>query len=128
MNFKLELLAARQCDLLVAFRLHFTSVHIIIVVVAIVVVIVAVVAAIVVGVGGDVGGLTRGAIIRSHGVRVPILLLLLIVVLLLLLLLLLVPYITTYICTQHREIGIYTRAADNIHIYIYMLRAMCRVT
>ena len=72
-----------------------TSVHIIIVVVAIVVVIVAVAAAIVVGVGGDVGGLTRGAIIRSHGVRVPILLLLLIVVLLLLLLLLLVPYITT---------------------------------
>jgi len=92
---------------------HFTSINIIIVVGAIVGV-VGVAAAVVVGGGDDIGGLTRGAIIRSHGVRVPILLLLLIVVLLLLLL---VPYITTYICTRHREIGIYTRAADK-KIYI----------
>jgi len=92
---------------------HFTSINIIIVEGAIVGV-VGVAAAVVVGGGDDIGGLTRGAIIRSHGVRVPILLLLLIVVLLLLLL---VPYITTYICTRHREIGIYTRAADK-KIYI----------
>jgi len=47
---------------------HFTSINIIIVVGAIVGV-VGVAAAVVVGGGDDIGGLTRGAIIRSHGTQ-----------------------------------------------------------
>lgn len=49
-------------------RQLFTSIDFVIVVGAIVVVVV-------VDAAGDVGGLTRGVIIRSQGVRVPILLL-----------------------------------------------------